>query len=413
MPRTNRRQTGPSKPKAKRHILAKFISLIIVVLIVLGAITYARPVPVLYPVNDIKPVGAASAKLSWPVSGEAAIGASDYGVLATHNKQVAKPTASVAKLVTVLSVLQKHPLSPGQPGPNITLTQADYNIYNKYYAEDGSIAAMKIGEKISQYQMMEAILLPSADNMADSLAIWAFGSLPAYDSYANHFVKSMGLNNTAIGSDASGYAPDTVSTPHDLVKLGIAALAQPVIAQIVSQRTAKIPVAGTIYNVNFLLGRDGISGIKTGSTDQAGGVYVFSTNYAIDANHKVTIVGAIQATKTLQKALDAAIPLLNSAKTNFKLATVIKRGQVVGQYDLPWAGSVNAVAASDIKTVTWLGQPPKPILALNSVYAPESAGSKVGSLSLAPASANNSTNVVLQKALASPPTTWRIIRHNF
>ena len=61
-----------------------------------------------------------------------------------------------------------------------------------------------------------------------------------------------------------------VSTPTDLLKLGMVAMQNAVFAEIVAMGQASLPVAGTVYNVNRLLGTDGILGIKTGSGFDAG-----------------------------------------------------------------------------------------------------------------------------------------------
>ncbi len=66
--------------------------------------------------------------LAWPAGGQAAVGIAGTRIMETHGKQTGVPTASTAKLITVLCVLQKKPLAPGEQGPTITLTQNDVNI---------------------------------------------------------------------------------------------------------------------------------------------------------------------------------------------------------------------------------------------------------------------------------------------
>jgi len=61
----------------------------------------------------------------------------------------------------------------------------------------------------------------------------------------------------------------------------------------------RCPVAGTdtgvgiIQNTNQLLGTDGVLGIKTGTTDEAGSCLLFAARYACRGRAKVTIVGVI------------------------------------------------------------------------------------------------------------------------
>ena len=118
-----------------------------------------------------------AARLPWPAYGQGAYGVAGGPVLATHGVQKPVPTASVAKLITVLCVLKKLPLTPTTDGPTITLRKSDVAIYDKYVAEDGSVVPVRAGQRISERTALEAILLPSANNIADSLAIYAFGSL--------------------------------------------------------------------------------------------------------------------------------------------------------------------------------------------------------------------------------------------
>ena len=72
-------------------------------------------------------------------------------------------------------------------------------------------------------------------------------------------------------TDASGLDSSTTSTAADQVRLGMAAMQVPALAAIVDMPTAVVPVAGTIRKTNTLLGQDGIAGLKTGSTQAAGG----------------------------------------------------------------------------------------------------------------------------------------------
>jgi len=125
------------------------------------------------------------------------------------------------------------------------------------------------------------------------------------------------MASTTVGSDASGLSPDTLSTAHDLVLLGEAAMQNPVLAEIVSKSSVDdFPLIGTIENTNTLLGQDGIVGVKTGNSDEAGGVFVFAAKYNDDSGKEQIIVGAVQGLPDLEKALQAAKTLLKSAEKN-------------------------------------------------------------------------------------------------
>jgi D-alanyl-D-alanine carboxypeptidase (penicillin-binding protein 5/6) len=86
----------------------------------------------------------------------------------------------------------------------------------------------------------------------------------------NATARRLGMTGTSY-TDPSGLDPSTVSTAADQVRLGTAAMTVPALAAITAMPTAFVPVAGLVRNTNTLLGQDGIAGLKTGSTQAAGG----------------------------------------------------------------------------------------------------------------------------------------------
>jgi serine-type D-Ala-D-Ala carboxypeptidase (penicillin-binding protein 5/6) len=253
--------------------------------------------------------------LDWPSFGEAAIGIVGSSTVETHGAQTPEPTASTAKLITALVVLQAKPLSLGETGPMLTMSRDDLALLKTYASLDGSrIAKMGVGEQLSEYQMLETMMLPSADNAADSLATWAYGSLPAYSAAANAYLASHGLNDTHVGTDASGLDPSTVSTAHDMVIIGELAMQNPVLAQIVAKQSVSgFPLIGTIKNTDTLLGQSGIVGIKTGNSDQQGGAFVGAANVVINEKTE-TIVTALMGAPSLPDAMSASLSLIKSAE---------------------------------------------------------------------------------------------------
>ena len=106
--------------------------------------------------------------------------------------------------------------------------------------------------------------------MAWILARWDAGSQAAFVARMNATARRLGMTGTSY-TDPSGLDPSTTSTAADQVRLGMAAMRVPVLAAIAAMSTAVVPVAGVVRNYNTLLGQDGIAGLKTGSTQAAGG----------------------------------------------------------------------------------------------------------------------------------------------
>lgn len=385
--------------------------LIIVVLAVYSSWALARPLNVITPVSNRLQVQGASTlgPLSWPAKGQAAVGITPSGVLATHGQQKPVPTASVAKVITALMVLKKRPLAPGQTGPTITISEADVELYRNYVAGDGTVLPVEEGMKLTQYQMLQAILLPSANNIADTLVIWAFGSLENYTQFANSYTRQLGLTNTVVGSDASGYDPSTRSTAHNLVLIGQAAMQEPVIEEIVAQESAVIPGAGRIVNRNFLLGPDALAGIKTGTTEEAGGVFLAAKKVVIEGK-PLTIVSAIAGTDTSYDAVIASVPLIDSVSKNFATTTLLPANAIVGRYETRWGDSVTAVTTKPLTALGWKGAKLPTEVTLQPASVTGGASQTVGEVEVpeSPVSASASVPVKLSGPFSKPSIFWRL-----
>ena len=268
-------------------------------------------------------------QLAWPAVGQAAIGSAEDGLLAiSSDNEKLRPTASMAKVITALAIMEKQPFNPGQEGQTYTIVKNDIARLNAYISEGGSVLPILIGMKFTQYQAMQRMLIASDNIMADILVERVFGSKEEYVTYARDMLKRMGLRQTVV-ADASGFSPATVSKPSELVAIGIAALKNPVIARIVAQQQAQIPVAGIIKNTNQLLGTDGIIGIKTGTTDKAGSCLLFAARYTAKDGQKGTIVGVIMGDTNHSNLYNDARNLLASAKKGFGIVEAQSKRNIV------------------------------------------------------------------------------------
>ncbi len=394
-----------SQPKNRKPW---FIIIPIIVVAFIFLYVYLQPIAsVSYTVKGITKPTSETAAITWPSTSQAAIGSVEQGLLAVQSNQIIKPTASTAKLITALVVLQKRPIQSGQQGQELTLTQSDVDIYNKYFAKDGSLVQVQVGEKLSQYQLLQGMMLPSANNYADTLAIWTFGSLEKYQQAAQKYVDNLGLKNTKIGTDASGFEPNTTSTAEDLTKLAAVAMKNKTLTEIVNQPQVDLPIAGIKDSTNWLLGADGVIGIKTGHTTEVGGVYIFASKYQYDTSHSTIIVGAVQGEPTVINAMHQSRLLISQAKSNYRLVDVIKKGQTIAVYSSPWGKSVNGVAAKDLSILKWNSSKIKPEIKISSINVSDKKGTKVGVIKVG----NETTDIVLQDSLPGPDWQWRILRY--
>jgi D-alanyl-D-alanine carboxypeptidase (penicillin-binding protein 5/6) len=226
----------------------------------------------------------------WPVDGQAAIHVGQSRIQAGPNQHTA-PIASLAKVMTAYRVLRDHPLRPGQDGPTITLTDADVADTDRRRGQEESVVSIAAGEQLTERQALQALLLPSANNIAAVLARWDAGSADRFVAQMNATARSLGMTHTRY-TDPSGYDDATVSTAVDQVRIVDRAMRVPVFASIVATSRATLPVAGIVHSTNTLLGRDGFVGVKTGSDDAAGGCFAFRAIRSIHGK-RTTITGVV------------------------------------------------------------------------------------------------------------------------
>ncbi|HET9078329.1 MAG TPA: hypothetical protein VFN68_15445 [Acidimicrobiales bacterium] len=271
-----------------------------------------------------------AAALAWPSSGEAALATSSGKLIGSSGPGQPVPIASVAKVMTAYLVLQDHPLTAGSQGFSFTITPAEAATLPARIAQDESLVAVHAGQVLTERAALQAMLLPSADNIADDVATFDAGSLAGFVARMNQQAATMGMAHTHF-ADASGLDKATVSTPTDLLALARAAMAIPAFAAIVAEPSATVAGLGQLKNYNTLVGTDGFTGVKTGSTLAAGQALMFSVSRPV-AGRSVDMVGVVleqHGPGVVGGATQAARSLADSFYGQLKLRTVLPAGTTV------------------------------------------------------------------------------------
>jgi D-alanyl-D-alanine carboxypeptidase (penicillin-binding protein 5/6) len=173
----------------------------------------------------------------------------------------------------------------------LTVSAADVADTARRSGRDESVVALAAGEVLTERQSLTALLLPSANNVAIMLARRVAGSVPAFLARMNTAAQALGMTATHY-TDPSGFRASTVSTARDQLVLANAAMRIPALAATVALRSAQLPVAGVVHNTDQLLGQDGFVGIKTGSTDAAGGCFMFRARQMV-GGHPTVVTGVV------------------------------------------------------------------------------------------------------------------------
>jgi D-alanyl-D-alanine carboxypeptidase (penicillin-binding protein 5/6) len=292
------------------------------VAVVFSWVRLSDPVPPLQAMVHTAPTftvpGATPPPVEVPAQGsldlEASAGDAPGLRLARLDISAERPIGSVAKTMTALVVLDAHPLGAGDDGPVLTMTAGDVALFHQAVSIDGSAVEVHQGERLTERELLLGLMLPSANNLAETLARWVAGSHDAFVARLNARARDLGMTGTHF-DDPSGYSPQTTSTAADLVLLGRAALAVPALAGIVATTQATFAGTTTLHNLDTLLATvPGWLGIKTGETPSAGGCLLFAARRTVgDASAPVTVVGAVLDQPALAGALAAARVAVESA----------------------------------------------------------------------------------------------------
>ena len=419
--RAGRHTKQPADGTGSRKLRSRVLiagAVIVVAVVAWVGVQLLRPVPPMtlaVSVTTMRVLPGPAPRPDWPGQAEAAVGLPGTGLLGTHGGSQPVPIASLAKIMTAYLVLSGHPLSAGASGPAIIVTAADASAYASDQRQGQSVVRVTRGETLTERQALEAMLIPSGNNIASLLARWDAGTEGAFVAKMNARARSLGLRQTRY-ADASGADPATVSTAADQFRLTLLALQIPAFRQTVAMPQVTLPVAGLTYNVNAALGHDGITGVKTGSSSQAGGCLAFAAARTV-AGSQVTIVGVVlgvRATPAQPSELDGVISasenLLSSIGRNLEHVQVIRPGTVLGNVSSAWTAGSAAVAATGIAVTAWPGTPVTVTVTPRPLGHAISQGQPVARASITVGSEVRHITLYASRAVPAPSVTWRLTR---
>ncbi|MFF2699935.1 D-alanyl-D-alanine carboxypeptidase family protein [Streptomyces cyaneofuscatus] len=384
--------------------------LVLLLLIVFAIAQVMRPLPEPALELTAKPTytfEGGETKLSWPGQGQSAVMVDGVGSLGSEGAQKPAPIASVAKAMTAYVILQEHPLKGDEVGETITV---DQQAEDESKNEDESVAQLTNGQKLSQLQLLQLLMIPSGNNAARLLARWDSGSEDKFVEKMNEAAKDLGMADSTY-TDPSGLKKTTVSTATDQLKLAQAVMRSEVFRKIVDMPDIEIEgMPGKIYNNNTLLLQPGVSGIKTGSSTPAGGNLLWSANTVVDGK-TLWIYGAVMGQQSgtgvhhsLELSLANSLKLIKDAQKAPTSATVVKKGDVVGYVDNGFGAQTPVIATKNLKAVGWPGLKVELKVTDNGkgIGHAAKAGSEVGMVTVGTGTGKVTAPVVLQGDLTEP-----------
>ncbi|MER6099509.1 serine hydrolase [Streptomyces sp. NPDC001728] len=413
--------TPPPAPTPMRTTLRRvriWTPLVILLLIAFAIAQMVRPLPAPALTLTTAPTftfEGGELKMPWPGEGQGAVEVEGVGSVGTYGPQKPAPIASVTKTMTAYVILRDHPIKGKQQGPEITV---DKKAADQAKATHESTAAVQEGQTYTQKELLELLMIPSANNVARLLARWDAGSEAAFVAKMNAAAKDLGMTGSTY-TDPSGLLDSTVSTPQDQLKLAKAVMQYDVFREIVNMPNLTVDgIPGRIENNNNILLEPGVNGIKTGSSTPAGGNLLWAANTVIDGKNR-RILGIVMGAKDakllndkLQLAIDNSLKLIQQAQKDVTSAAVVRKGQVLGYVDDGLGGRTPVVATKELKAIGWPGLKVDLELTDGGKALPHAgkAGDIVGQVSIGTGTGKVSSPVALQADLVEPGFDKKLTR---
>jgi D-alanyl-D-alanine carboxypeptidase (penicillin-binding protein 5/6) len=414
--------TPPPRPTLLRAITRRFkiwTPLVLLLAIVFVVVQALRPLPTPSMALTAAPSYTFDGTplpqtMPWPAQGQSVAEVEGLGSLGVHGAQTPVPIASVTKVMTAYLILRDHPLSGKQTGPSIPV---DAQAASEAGSNDESTAKVKEGQRFTERQMLQLLLIPSGNNIARLLARWDSGTQEAFVTKMTKAATDLGMTNTTY-TGASGFESTTKSTAVDQLKLAREVMKNDVFRSVVAQPNIKVPGVGTIYNNNNDLVHVGVIGIKTGSSTPAGGALMWAANKKIDGKEQLILGVVLQqhggttVYDSLQAALVNSQKLIDSVQGGLTSSTIVKKGEVVGQVDDGLGGHTPVVAGKDLRAVGWAGMKTTLTMTADKDGLPHSAkaGTQVGTLGFGSGSARTTVPVLLRSDLSEPSFAKKLTR---
>jgi D-alanyl-D-alanine carboxypeptidase (penicillin-binding protein 5/6) len=312
--------TVDGRPRRRRVLLGAVLALVLVLAAFAGA---GRPLN-----GNADPLNNENrtyqSPVRWPEQGQAALVVGSGRLTASPDEQ-SVPIASLAKVMTAYLTLERYPLSGAQDGFTITITPTQAQAMAQDARQGQSVVAVRTGEQLTERELLEALLIPSGNNIAQTLADQVAGNETRFIAQMNAEARTLGMDHTSY-TDPSGFDPGTVSTAADQLRVFQRAMRFPAFRQVVSMATVTLPVAGTLTNYNPLLA-EGYAG-KTGSDSAAGGCLAFFTRPTV-GGQPLSAVGVVlgqghgsDTPALLAAAGEAAEQLVDSIAPTIRVRTI-------------------------------------------------------------------------------------------
>lgn len=185
-------------------------------------------------------------------------------ILFENNSSEKLPMASTTKIMTTLLCIESGGLDD------------EFVVDSEAIKVEGSSMGLVEGDVVTKRALCYGMLLPSGNDAANVTAVKIGGSIEKFAEMMNRRAEQIGMTRTCFVTPSGLEGEGHGSSAYDMALLAREALRNPVFAEICAQPTAQVkfgnpPFDRWLKNTNKLLTScEGVKGVKTGFTDEAG-----------------------------------------------------------------------------------------------------------------------------------------------
>lgn len=322
-----------------------------------------------------------SSPLKVSVAAESAIlmNADTGAILYEKNATVERYPASVLKIATCLYTLKE---TKNQLDPEIAAEQeclgavsedakrrANYSQPPYWLVFDATHMGIKRGEILSLKDLVYGMMVVSADDASNIIAMHVGGTIPRFMDNLNEYLRTLGCKNTLFLNPHGLHHPKQHTTAYDMALITREALKNPLFREIVSTIKYTRPKTNkqestTLVQTNRLLRKGpffykSAIGVKTGYTSDSGHNLVA----AAEKNGR-TLIAVVLKNKDRSDKFKDAITLFDSAFAENKLRrTLVKDGPQPHTFYIPKAGTLKTYLNEPI-TLDYYPSEEQPLKAL-------------------------------------------------
>jgi D-alanyl-D-alanine carboxypeptidase (penicillin-binding protein 5/6) len=247
------------------------------------------------------------------------------------------------------------------------------------------------------------MLIGSANNYADRLAGNLWPTDAVFASAANSWLRAHGIPGVTV-VEPTGLDPRNAASPDALIALAKAAMADPVIAEIVGKIAVELPGAGLVENTNGLLADPGVVGLKTGSLDAYN---LLSAKDIVVGETTVRMYSAVLGQPDNDSRLAASRLLYSEVELALQPVPSVPKGTVAGHVTTEWGEDVAIVTDGDASVILWNGSSGTVTTEFSLGDAREK-GSDVGTLDVQGPLDAADTDLALADDIDPPSPWWRL-----